>query len=253
MIRYAFALVTALPQVASRDSLLAEGIRLAAMQPAAALTRFESLLSADSTDVTAGRLAAVALNDMAQELLDPAARPRRDSLYARAERDARRAVRLAPNSAPVLFALGLVLGNEALGRGAKERIRMAVEVRGLALLALAADSMHDGAHHLLGRWHYEVRKLSGFERFMARNLLGGRVLGEASWDEARRHLERAVALDPARLYHRLDLARVALATRDTATAVRELQKVLDLPPRVLADARYRADAEALLRKVQAGG
>jgi tetratricopeptide (TPR) repeat protein len=253
MIIYALVLAGAVHQGPSRDSLLAEGIRLAPMQPAAALTRFDALLAADSTDATAGRLAAVALNDLAQELRDPAARPQRDSLYALAERDARRAVRLVPNSAAALFALGLVLGNEALGRGVKERIRMAVEIRSLALLALAADSMHDGAHHLLGRWHYEVRKLSGLQRFMARNFLGGKVLGEASWDEARRHLERAVSLDPLRLYHRLDLARVALATGDTATAIRELRQVLDLPRKVLADARYQLEAGELLRPLQAKG
>src|SRR5207247_1485330 len=80
--------------------------------------------------------------DMAQPLRAPALRARRDSLYSRAERDARRAVRLAPNAAPALFSLGLVLGNRALTRGIKERIRMAGEIRGLALRALAADSAH---------------------------------------------------------------------------------------------------------------
>jgi tetratricopeptide (TPR) repeat protein len=219
------------------------------MEPAAALARFEAMLARDSLDAVAGWRAALSRSDLAIPLTGPGERARRDSLLAAGERDARRAVRLAPASAPALFALGLVLGNEALTRGIRDRVRMAVEIRSLALRALAADSMHDGAHHLLGRWHYEVRRLSGLQRFLAKTILGGRMFGEASWEEARRHLERAVAIDPARIYHRLDLARVALATRDTAAAVRELRRVAALPDRVLADRGYRREAAALLESI----
>src|ERR1044071_119294 len=195
MITYAVLAALASIQSAPRDSLLADGIRLAAMQPAAAIVRFEEVLSADSTNVPANWRAAIALNDMAQPLRSPADRSRRDSLYARAEGYGRRAGRLDSTNARALFALGLVLGNAALTRGVKQRIRMATEIRDLARKALAADSTHDGAHHLLGRWNYEVLTLSGFERFFAKNFLGGSVFKQATWAEARRELERAVALD----------------------------------------------------------
>lgn len=253
MIRYALALVVAAPQARARDSLLSEGILLAAMAPAAALVRFEAMLARDSLDPVANWRAAVALNDLALQLTGPDDRRRRDSLYTVAERVARRAMRVAPASAPARFALGLVLGNEALTRGIRERVRMAVEIRTLALGALAADSNHDGAHHLLGRWHYEIRRLSGIQRLLAKTLLGGKVFGEASWAEARRQLERAVAIDSLRIYHRLDLARIALATRDTAAAVRELRRVATLPDRVLADRRYREEAARLLWSVAPDG
>ncbi|HEV8151145.1 MAG TPA: hypothetical protein VGP61_13260 [Gemmatimonadales bacterium] len=250
MITYAIGVLLAAIQLPSRDSLLAEGVRLAAMQPAVALVRFDALLALDSTDVNVNWHAAIALSDLAEPLRAPADRARRDSLLARAESVARRAVRLAPSNARALFALGLVLGNTALTRGLKDRVRLAVEIRELALRALAADSLLDGAHHLLGRWNYEVMRLSGFERFIARTILGGGVLREASWSEAEQELQRAVALDSSRIYHRLDLARVQLARKDWAAAHTQLRAIAALPVRVAADSVYRREAGRLLEKLK---
>ena len=248
-ITYAIVVLLAGAQAPARDSLLAEGIRLAAMQPAAALVRFDALLALDSTDLEANWRAAIARNDMAEPWRSAAARPRRDSLLAQAQANARRALRLDSTNGRALFALGLVLGNTALNRGLKERVRMAVEIHDLALRALAADSSLDGAHHLLGRWNYEVMKLSGFERFVAKTLLGAGELGQASWDAAQRHLEKATELDSTRLYHRLDLARVYLARKDTRAARRQLETLRGLPDRVAADSSYRREAADLLRQL----
>ena len=126
---------------------------------------------------------------------------------------------------------------------------MAVEIRDLAVRALTTDSTHDGAQHLLGRWNYEVMKLSGFERFVAKTLLGAGELGQASWDAAQRHLEKATELDSTRLYHRLDLARVYLARKDTRAARRQLETLRGLPDRVAADSSYRREAADLLRQL----
>ncbi|HEU5220386.1 MAG TPA: hypothetical protein VFU23_17120, partial [Gemmatimonadales bacterium] len=148
---YACSLILAALQGPSRDSLLAEGIRLAPMQPAAGLARFAAILASDSLDPAANWRAAIALNDLSLPLTGKSDRARRDSLLARGQELARRAVRIAPGDAKALFSLGLVLGNTALTRGSKERVRMAEEIRSLALRAIAADSSHDGAFHLLGR------------------------------------------------------------------------------------------------------
>ncbi len=228
---------------------MAEGTRLTAREPAAALVRFETLLARDSADAVANWRAAVALNDLAQPLTARAERIRRDSLSARAERYARRAVRLTPNDARALFSLGLVLGNVALSRGVRERVRMATEIRDLAVQAIAADSTHDGAHHLLGRWNYEVMRLSGVSRFIARSFLGGGAFGKASWEEAQREMERAVEIDPTRIYHRLDLARVYVERKEIDAARKELRKLAELPDKTAADPSYRRQAAELLARI----
>ena len=220
------------------------------MQPAEALPRFEALLARDSTDVEANWRAATALNDVAAQLTTDATRTRRDSLLSNAQQRARRAVRLDPANTKALFVLGLVLGNTALTRGIKERVKLAVEIRDLALRSLAADSLNDGAHHLLGRWNYEVMKLSGFSRLVARTFLGGGVMREASWEEARRELSRAVGLDSTRIYHRLDLAHVQLATHQQADAAIQLRAIARTPIRFAADSGYQREARALLERIR---
>jgi len=250
LITYVVGIAIAALQAPSRDSLVAEGVRLAAMEPAAAVVRFDEVLAIDSLDVAANWRAAIAGSDVALPLTQKAERARRDSVLARARVTARRAVRLAPNNPQALFALGLVLGNTALTKGTREKVRMATEIRSLALRAVAVDSNHDGAQHLLGRWNYEVMKLSGVERFIAKSILGGGVFGQASWEEARRRLERAVALDPTRIYHRLDLARVLAARKETAAARRELRRITELPNRVAADTTYRREAIEMLAKLR---
>ena len=247
---YALAVVLAATQLTSRDSLLAEGVRLSAMQPGEALGRFELLLRADSLDLEASWRAAIARSDMALPLREKANRLRRDSLLGQAQTDARRAVRLAPGNVNALFALGMVLGNTALTKGIRDRVRMSNEIRALALRAVAADSTHDGAQHLLGRWHYEIMRLSGFERFIAKSILGGEEFGRASWNEAQRRLERAVALAPERIYHRLVLARILVARKDKSGAAAELERIGALPDHVAADSTYRREAGEMLTKLR---
>jgi hypothetical protein len=247
---YALAVVLAATQLTPRDSLLAEGIRLSAMQPAAALGRFEMLLRADSLDVEASWRAAIARSDLSLPLREKRDRARRDSLLGQAQTEARRAVRLAPGNVNALFALGMVLGNTALTKGIREKVRMSNEIRSIALRAVAADSTHDGAQHLLGRWHYEVMRLSGFERFIAKSILGGEEFGKASWPEAQRGLERAVALAPERIYHRLVLARILAARKDKTGAAAQLERIAALPDQVAADTTYRREAAEMLAKLR---
>ena len=249
MITYVLGALLVAFQGVPRDSLLTEGVRLAPMHPQAALGRFEALVLRDSSDVAANWHAAIALSDLSLPLKAKGDRPRRDSLLARGQLVARRAVRLSPNDPQALFALALVLGNSALTKGTKEKIRMAVEIRSAALRAVAADSTHDGAHHVLGRWHYEIMMLSGFERFVAKKILGGGIFGQASWAEARRELEFAVLLDSGRIYHHLDLARVLAARKENQLAELQLRTVTRLPDRVAADSTYRRESLELLAKL----
>ena len=92
-------------------------------------------------------------------------------------------------------------------------------------------------------------RVSGVGRFMARNMLGAKVMGQASWDEAVRHLERAAVVDSTRIYHRLDLARVYVDRKRYLDARRQLLAAARLPDRVRRDPQYRAEAAALLTEI----
>jgi tetratricopeptide (TPR) repeat protein len=214
-----------------------------------AVAHYEAALAADSADYEANWRAAMALLDQAQEIPDSVKSPERDSLYAEAERLARRAVRADSMGADGHFAVAAAVGLASLSKGRKERIRRAEVVRDEALRALQLNPRHDGAYHILGRWNAEIMRLSGFSRFFARSFLGAGIFKQASWEEATADLQRAVALDPGRIYHRLELAEVYADRKQWDGARGELAHLAALPARELLDPLYRARAAELARRL----
>lgn len=192
---------------------------------------------------------AIALMDMAKVLPD-ARRVERDSLYALSVAAAQAAIRLDQNGAQGHFALAAALGRASLTRGSRDRVRDAATIRRALLRALELNPSHDGAWHVLGRWHAEIMRLSELSRFMARRLLGGAVLGEASWDRATRALEQAVSLRPEWIYHRLDLAEVLIEANRPGDAVPHLEAIALLPSVDPLDDGYRDAAASLLRGIR---
>jgi tetratricopeptide (TPR) repeat protein len=170
-------------------------------------------------------------------------------MYALAEVYARRAVALRPDDAQGHFVLADAIGRASLTKGKKERVERAKEIRDEALRAIALDPRQDGAFHILGRWNAEIMRLSGVERFFARNFLGGAIFSKASWQGAVANLERAVELNPGRLFHRLDLARVYLDVDRDADARIQLERVIALPALDPGDPRYKREAAALLATI----
>ena len=175
--------------------------------------------------------------------------PQRDSLYARAERLARRAVAADSLGADGHFALAAAVGRASLTKGRKERIRRARIIRDEAQRAIALDPRHDGAYHILGRWNAEIMRLSGISRFFAKSLLGAGIFREASWEGAVSNMERAVALDPGRLYHRLELAEIYLDRKRYDDARAELTQLAALPDREIMDSVYRRQGAALAERI----
>ncbi|HET7423927.1 MAG TPA: tetratricopeptide repeat protein [Gemmatimonadales bacterium] len=213
------------------------------------LAHYQAALAIDSTDYEANWRAAMALLDLGQQIPDREPSAERDSLYARAERLARRAVATDSTGADGHFAIAAAVGLASLTKGKKERIRRAAVVRDEALRALELNPRHDGAYHILGRWNAEIMRLSGFSRFFARSFLGAGVFKQASWEEAIANLQRAVALDPGRIYHRLELAEVYADRKQWDDARGELERIRALPDREVLDPLYRKRATKLAASI----
>jgi len=214
-----------------------------------ALAHYEAALALDSTAYEANWRAAITLLDEGQQIPDSVKSPERDSLYARAERLARRAVAADSLGADGHFALAAAVGRASLTMGKKERIRRARVIRDEAQRAIELNPRHDGAYHILGRWNAEIMRLSGLSRFFAKRLLGAGVFGEASWEGAVSNMERAVALDPGRLYHRLELAEIYVDRKRYDDARAELAQLAALPDREIMDSVYRQKAAALRARI----
>jgi Flp pilus assembly protein TadD len=171
-------------------------------------------------------------------------------MYRRAEALARRAVSVRSDDAEAHFHLARAVGRVALSHGPRDRVKFGKEVRELALEALRLDPNHPGALHVMGMWHAEVRRLPGIARFFARSFLGGQIFGSASWDEAVRYLSKAVEVDPQRLAHHLDLARIYRDRGDREQARVHYRHVIEGTPTDYNDPRYQAEARAELEKIE---
>jgi tetratricopeptide (TPR) repeat protein len=213
------------------------------------LAHYKAGLALDPADYDANWRAAFALLDEGELIPDSVRGSERDSLYARAEVLARRAVAADSMGSEGHFAVAATVGRAALTMGRKERIRRAKIVREEALRTLALDPAHDGAYHVLGRWNAEIMRLSGFSRFFAKRFLGAGIFGQASWERAIGNLQKAVELDPGRIHHRLELARVYADRKRYQEARDQLERISSLPDRELLDPLYRERALELQRKI----
>ncbi len=101
----------------------------------------------------------------------------------------------------------------------------------------------------MGRWNAEIMRLSGLSRFFAKKFLGAGIFGKASWDEAISNMEKAVELDPGRIYHRLELAEIYADRKRYADAKEQLDRIRNLPDRELMDPVYRRRATDLAKKL----
>jgi tetratricopeptide (TPR) repeat protein len=240
-------LVGLLPSAASAQTeaeWVAKARAVAARDPRTALTYLERALTLDSSSYEANWRGSIAASDLV-EALPTTETAARDSLLRVAEQYGRRAVAADSTQPDGLFALARALGRIALTKSKRERIRYADEVYRLANQVLAIDPRHDGAHHILGAWNAEIMRLSGLTRFFARRLLGAKQLDRASWAQAIEHFERAVELDPNRIFHRLELARVYAERKRYDSARREIAAIEQLPDSHSGDERYRREATAL--------
>ena len=177
--------------------------------------------------------------------------PERRRLAELALSYARRAVALQPDNAVNVLSVAIAQGKMALASDPAQRLELSREVRAGAEQALRLDPTYAWAHHVLGRWHFEVVQVKGARRLFARLLYGG--LPSASLDEALYHLQRAVELAPDHLLHRVEYGFALEAAGRVDEAREQWQKSLTLPLQQKDDANAQARAQAALagRKVAA--
>ena len=221
-----------------------------AREPQDALRFLEAALELDPASYEANWRAAEILMDIGKQTPDSVKSAERDSLYARAEGYARRAVELNVVAPDGHFALAAAIGRASLTKSKKERVRRAGEIRSEALRALELDPEHHKTHHVLGRWNAEIMRLSGFERFFAKNFLGGKIFKAASWDSAVTYMDRAVALSPDNIYHHLTLAEIFIDRHRYSEARIHLNQVETLDVYDVMDPAYKERAANLQRAIE---
>ena len=68
-------------------------------------------------------------------------------------------------------------------------------------------------------------------------------------EEGHRQMQQAVALDPGRIYHHLELARIFADRKRLAEAETQLHAVESLPAREVMDSTYKRQGAELRRRL----
>ncbi|MEO7600279.1 MAG: hypothetical protein ABIV50_15200 [Opitutus sp.] len=160
----------------------------------------------------------------------------------------RRAVDLQPDNAVNVLSLAICYGKLGLYSDTRTKIEYSRLVRQYAERALSLNPDYDYAHHVLGRWHYEVSSLGPATRLIVKVIYGG--FPPASTSAAVRHLERAVELSPNLPSHRVELGFALLADGQKDAARASFKQALELPPREKYDTEARQRATAALAKLR---
>src|SRR5438552_436448 len=224
----------------------------AALAPAQALQHYRAALAIDSTNYQARWKAGRELVDIAKQIegKDDSSKRRRDSLYSEARACGEAAVRVNPNGADGHFTIGQALGRLSRTKGGKERVRFANIIDDEGMKALECDSTHDGANHLIGACHAEVKRLSVFEKFFAKALYGGGFLDKGNWEDAQKYLQKAVALKPQNIFHRLELGEVYVDVGKYSKAREQFTAIEGLPIADVLDHEYKQEAKQVLADIK---
>ncbi len=144
-------------------------------------------------------------------------------------------------------------GRLALYNGVRGAARLTQEMWDLTHRILEIDSLHPGAHNLLGKLNYEVMRLSGWQRALGRVLLRTDPLREASWERARYHHETAVAQDSTTILFLMDLAQTYQYDDEPGRAAEVFDRALDLPSRWPVDDEFKRRIRGFLEELRPAG
>lgn len=158
-----------------------------------------------------------------------------------------RAVALDPKSAENVLSLAVCHGKLGVYSDTRTKITYSRLVKEEAERALALDPNYAWAHHVLGRWHYEVATLGAATRLVVRVIYGG--LPDASTAESVKQISRAIELEPGELAHQLELGFALAADGQKAKARAQFEKSLSLPSRQKYDEDAKKRAREALAKL----
>jgi tetratricopeptide (TPR) repeat protein len=163
-------------------------------------------------------------------------------IYEEARDSEKHALGLDEGHADAHFQLARALGKIALFKGIFKSASLAKQVRAECLRALEIDSLHDGAWHILGRWHREVGKKTKILRIP----MG---LGAANKKDALAFMKKAVSLKPDYINHRLEMGLTFLRFGDDDAARLEFEACLELPSQRPLDEKYKEEAKKYLAEM----
>ena len=212
----------------------------------AAMESYQKALEKDSQCYEAAWKLARAYVDLGEKLTD---KEQRKAYYLKAHESAKKAVKINPEASKGHLYLSISLGRVALDAGGKEKVRMSKEIKRQVDKTLDIDPNDDIAWHVLALWNRNISTLSWIEKKFADIFLGG-IPKEASVERAVECLKKAIQIRSSHINHHLELGLTYEELDKKDLAIREYEKVLELPISDADDKDYKEKAEKRLEELK---
>lgn len=141
----------------------------------------------------------------------------------------------------------VMIGQQGVLEGTKQKILNSYEVKKYCLKAIDIDPNYDGSFHVMGRWHYNVADLSWLERTIASAVYAAPPKG--SFDEAINYFKKAMKANSKDIRHYLWLGKSYYANGEDSKAKEILSKAINLDVNSNSDQMLKNEAKELLEKI----
>lgn len=158
------------------------------------------------------------------------------------------ALHVNPNYAEANFVMAMAMGRMALLLSGREKVLAVIEIKKYAENAVRNDPRNFKAYHVLGKWHYEVSNLNGFERIAAKVLFGG--LPSSSFAESVKFYEKSRLLKPDLAVNYLEVAKAYHKNNQDTRAIEVLKQLQFIPVKAADDPRIKQEGNEFLKQLQ---
>jgi tetratricopeptide (TPR) repeat protein len=179
---------------------------------------------------------------------DMAEREKKEETYRKAVAYTERCIRADSSIAAGHTWKAAALGNIAMFEGSKGKVRLCNEIKHELDRALTLDSLDDVAYSIMGSFYLALGKVSWIERQLASVFLGS--LPDGGFEESEAALRRAIAIAPAMVRHRFELALVLKEEGRTKEAIEAFRMASELPTTVASDPRTKERALRMAQKLE---
>lgn len=158
-----------------------------------------------------------------------------------------RAAALAPNDSEAQLSPAITYGKMLPYQGAKVQVEVSPLIKAGAEKAIKLDPKNDTAWHVLGRWHQVLANVGVLKR-----TLGGLIYGKlpATTNEAAlKCFRQAIAINPRRLRHYIELGRTYAQMGSNVEARRFIEKGLAMADQEHDDPELKVKGRETLAKL----
>lgn len=214
------------------------------LQPTEALCYY---LPAEKLDPNNARLLVKIARQYRHQMSDAGAKSEKVRLGTIAVNYSNRAVALAPNDPETHLAVAISYGRLLPYQASKVQISNSQVVKRSADRVIALDPQNDLAWQVLGRWYFNVADVSNFKRAMADMIYG--TLPKASFSDAKGCFERAIALNPTRPMHFIELGRTYAKMDQPMLARKFIERGLGMQNTEKDDPETKSMGRQVLKKL----